>query len=85
VIDYPTPNCRLHSEAIGNTEENKKLQDNCTIRVTRPQPKAKTALTDFSLTASGNTYNPSLIVLREKGYELWLEKGENGSLWCARK
>src|SRR5207248_8218919 len=19
------------------------------------------------------------------GYELWLEKGENGSLWCARK
>lgn len=37
------------------------------------------------LVASGNTYNPSLIVLREKGYELWLEKGENGSLWCARK
>lgn len=37
------------------------------------------------LVASGNTYNPSLIVLRQKGYELWLEKGENGSLWCARK
>jgi hypothetical protein len=30
-------------------------------------------------------YNPSLIVLRNKGYDLWLEKGENGSLWCARK
>ena len=38
-----------------------------------------------SLVASGNTYNPSLVVLRQKGYELWLEKGENGSLWCARK
>jgi len=37
------------------------------------------------LVASGNTYNPSLIVLREKGYDLWLEKGENGSLWCAKK
>jgi hypothetical protein len=38
-----------------------------------------------SLVASGNTYNPSLIVLRDKGYELWLEKGDEGSLWCARK
>ena len=38
-----------------------------------------------SLVASGNTYNPSLIVLREKGYDLWLEKGDNGSLWCAKK
>ncbi|HVA51159.1 MAG TPA: hypothetical protein VNH11_32760 [Pirellulales bacterium] len=38
-----------------------------------------------NLVASGNTYNPSLIVLRDKGYELWLEKAENGSLWCARK
>jgi hypothetical protein len=38
-----------------------------------------------SLVASGNTYNPSLIVLRDKGYDLWLEKGDNGSLWCAKK
>jgi len=38
-----------------------------------------------SLVASGNTYNPSLIVLRDKGYDLWLERGEEGSLWCARK
>lgn len=38
-----------------------------------------------SLVASGNTYNPSLIVLRNKGYHLWLEKADNGSLWCARK
>jgi len=24
-------------------------------------------------------------VLRQKGCDLWLEKGENGSLWCAKK
>lgn len=41
--------------------------------------------TAVSLVASGNTYNPCLIVLRKKGYDLWLEKGDNGSLWCARK
>ena len=41
--------------------------------------------TQSALVASGNTYNPSLIVLRDKGYDLWLEQGENGSLWCARK
>jgi hypothetical protein len=41
--------------------------------------------TESTLVASGNTYNPSLIVLRSKGYDLWLEHGENGSLWCARK
>ncbi|HET6883341.1 MAG TPA: hypothetical protein VFI31_24540 [Pirellulales bacterium] len=41
--------------------------------------------TETSLVASGNTYNPSLIVLRNKGYDLWLEKAENGSLWCAKK
>jgi len=40
------------------------------------------------LIASGNTYNPSLVVLRQKGYEVWLEKGDKGddeSLWCAKK
>jgi len=41
--------------------------------------------TRSALVASGNTYNPSLLVLRDKGYELWLEQGENGSLWCAKK
>jgi hypothetical protein len=40
---------------------------------------------ESSLVASGNTYNPSLIVLRNKGYDLWLEKGDNGSLWFAKK
>jgi hypothetical protein len=37
------------------------------------------------LVASGNTNNPSLIVLRQKGYDIWLEKGDKGMLWCARK
>ena len=41
--------------------------------------------TESSLVSSGNTYNPSLIVLRQKGYDLWLEKGETSTLWCARK
>jgi hypothetical protein len=38
-----------------------------------------------SLVASGNTYNPSLLVLRDKGYDLWFEKGDNAILWCARR
>jgi hypothetical protein len=40
---------------------------------------------ETSLVASGNTYNPSLIVLRKKGYELWLEKGKDDNLSCAKK
>jgi len=39
-----------------------------------------------ALVAAGNTYNPSLIVLRERGYQLWIEAGEDDApLWCARK
>lgn len=38
-----------------------------------------------SLVASGNTYNPSLIVLRQKGYKLWLEKSDTETFWCAKK
>ena len=38
-----------------------------------------------SLVAAGNTYNPSLLVLRDKGYDLWLEQGEERLRWCARK
>jgi hypothetical protein len=38
-----------------------------------------------SLVASGNTYNPCLIVLRQKGYDLWLEQADDRSLWCAKK
>jgi len=44
-----------------------------------------TTQVESCLVASGNTYNPSLIVLRQKGYKVWLEKGDNGSLWCASK
>ena len=40
---------------------------------------------DSCLVASGNTYNPSLIVLRQKGYEVWLDKGDSTSHWCAKK
>jgi hypothetical protein len=40
----------------------------------------------FSLVAAGNTLNPSLIVLRDEGYDLWLEKADAGTeLWCARR
>lgn len=38
-----------------------------------------------SLVAAGNTYNPCLLILRGKGYELWVEEGENQSYWNARK
>lgn len=38
-----------------------------------------------SLVASGNTNNPCLIELRKKGYDLWLEQGDDQTLWCARK
>jgi hypothetical protein len=43
------------------------------------------AQTRSTLVASGSAANPSLIVLRDKGYDLWLEPAEGGSLWCARK
>jgi hypothetical protein len=38
-----------------------------------------------TLVASGNTNNPSLIVLRQKGVEIWLEKSDDATLWCAKK
>ncbi len=50
----------------------------------RPKSISETQ-TQSSLVTSGNTNNPSLIVLRKKGYDLWLEHGENRFLWCARK
>lgn len=36
---------------------------------------------DSCLVASGNTYNPCLLVLRQKGYDVWLEQSEPGTLW----
>ena len=43
--------------------------------------------TRISLVASGNTYNPSLLALRDKGYHVWLEHpdDEDRTLWCAFK
>ena len=38
-----------------------------------------------SLTAAGNTYNPSLTVLRDKGYDLWVEEGAESLIWSAAK
>ena len=38
-----------------------------------------------SLVAAGNTYNPSLVVLRKKGYRLWTELGQDNLLWNAER
>ncbi|HEY2156726.1 MAG TPA: hypothetical protein VGH33_13930 [Isosphaeraceae bacterium] len=38
-----------------------------------------------SLVAAGNTYNPCLLVLREKGYDLWAEEGLQSMIWSAAK
>jgi len=38
-----------------------------------------------SLIAAGNTYNPCLLILRQRGYELWCERGERTVLYNARK
>lgn len=34
---------------------------------------------------AGNTYNPSLLVLQNKGYRLWAENDEDRMLWNAEK
>ena len=37
------------------------------------------------ISAAGNTYNPCLLVLRSKGYELWAEETEDHRMiWNAR-
>jgi hypothetical protein len=38
-----------------------------------------------SLVAAGNTYNPCLLILTQKGYRLWVEEGEECLLWNAEK
>jgi hypothetical protein len=45
------------------------------------------AVEPVTLVASGNTYNPSLLALREKGYDVWLEStaDDDRSLWFGRK
>jgi hypothetical protein len=37
------------------------------------------------LVAAGNSYNPALIVLRDKGYKVWAEVDGDGLLWCATR
>lgn len=37
------------------------------------------------IAAAGNTNNPCLLILRNAGYDLWLEPTEQGALWCASK
>jgi hypothetical protein len=39
----------------------------------------------MNLFAAGNTYNPSLIVLKRKGYQLWAKEYNGGVLWMASK
>lgn len=38
-----------------------------------------------NLVAAGNTYNPSLIVLRTKGYHLWIDEDGERNLWNASR
>lgn len=38
-----------------------------------------------AIVAAGNTYDPCLLTLRRLGYELWIERGEERTLWLARK
>ncbi len=38
-----------------------------------------------SLVAAGNTYNPCLVVLRDKGYDLSVEEADDDMLWSAQK
>ncbi|ADG66885.1 hypothetical protein Plim_1045 [Planctopirus limnophila DSM 3776] len=40
----------------------------------------------LNITAAGNTYNPCLIVLKDKGYELYADCSENDTtVWYAKK
>lgn len=44
---------------------------------------------EHGVSAAGNTDNPCLLILRDAGYDLWLEPREQasqlGPLWCASK
>ncbi|MAG93313.1 MAG: hypothetical protein CMJ48_06135 [Planctomycetaceae bacterium] len=39
----------------------------------------------MSITSAGNTYNPALVILDEKGYSLRVELGHDYTIWCAEK
>jgi hypothetical protein len=36
------------------------------------------------IVAAGNTYNPCLLILKEKGYSLWAENAKDQVIWNAR-
>jgi len=41
---------------------------------------------EYSVVAAGNTCNPCLLVLKDKGYRLWIKKAKDGdTLWFAEK
>jgi hypothetical protein len=42
-------------------------------------------MTRHRLTASGNTYNPCLLILRGKGYALSAEQSDDRFIWSAEK
>jgi len=39
----------------------------------------------MTIHSAGNTYNPALVILEEKGYSLQVELGQDHSIWCAEK
>lgn len=46
---------------------------------------APTRSVTMSLVAAGNTYNPCLLLLREKSYILQVEEGDDRLIWTATK
>jgi hypothetical protein len=42
-------------------------------------------LVPTSVVAAGNTYNPCLLILKNKGYRLWAEDSGERLLWHASK
>ncbi|EAQ78297.1 hypothetical protein [Blastopirellula marina] len=42
-------------------------------------------MSNSGISAAGNTSDPCLILLRSRGYHLWLEPTQRGSLWGAEK
>jgi hypothetical protein len=81
----PLWDCWIQKSQSGDKSPHSKPMPNNHVRVLSHEEEPVETQVGSCLVASGNTYNPCLIVLRHKGYELWLEKGDSGSLWCAKK
>ena len=39
----------------------------------------------MNIHSAGNTYNPALVILDEKGYSFHVELGNDHNIWCAEK